>query len=64
MASPGNRSNQYPRLPAIDDEPHKTSMNNRIGVARFDLPEHLPPGAAADLPEEGHNAPDVENTKL
>jgi hypothetical protein len=23
----------------------------RIGVARLDLPEHLPPGAAADLPE-------------
>jgi predicted GH43/DUF377 family glycosyl hydrolase len=25
--------------------------DNRIGVARLDLPEHLPPGAAADPPE-------------
>jgi predicted GH43/DUF377 family glycosyl hydrolase len=24
--------------------------DNRIGVARLDLPEHLPPGAAADAP--------------
>jgi hypothetical protein len=25
--------------------------DNRIGVARLDLPENLPPGAAADPPE-------------
>jgi hypothetical protein len=26
-------------------------MNNRIGVARLDVPDFLPPGGVADLPE-------------
>ena len=38
--------------------------DNRIGVARLDLPEHLPPGAAADSPEARRNAPVLENSKL
>ncbi len=38
--------------------------DNRIGVARLDLPEHLPPGAAADSPEAACNTPVLENSKL
>ena len=37
--------------------------DNRIGVARLDLPEHLPPGAAADLPEATRNTPVLENLR-
>jgi predicted GH43/DUF377 family glycosyl hydrolase len=37
--------------------------DNRIGVARLDLPEHLPPGAAADLPEATRNTPALENLR-
>jgi predicted GH43/DUF377 family glycosyl hydrolase len=37
--------------------------DNRIGVARLDLPEHLPPGAAADPPEANCNAPVLENSR-
>ena len=37
--------------------------DNRIGVARLDLPEHLPLGAAADLPEAASNSPVLENSR-
>jgi predicted GH43/DUF377 family glycosyl hydrolase len=37
--------------------------DNRIGVARLDLPEHLPPGAAADQPEATRNTPVLENSR-
>jgi len=37
--------------------------DNRIGVARLDLPEHLPLGAAADSPEATIDAPDLEYSK-
>jgi hypothetical protein len=37
--------------------------DNRIGVARLELPERLPPGAAADPPETKCNAPDFETSK-
>jgi hypothetical protein len=37
--------------------------DNRIGVARLDLPEHLPPGAAADAPEATRNTPVLENSR-
>jgi predicted GH43/DUF377 family glycosyl hydrolase len=37
--------------------------DNRIGVARLDLPEHLPSGAAADLPEAAGNSPVLENSR-
>jgi predicted GH43/DUF377 family glycosyl hydrolase len=37
--------------------------DNRIGVARLDLPEHLPPGAAADPPEATARTLDLENSK-
>ena len=37
--------------------------DNRIGVARLDLPEQLPPGAAADPWEEMCNAPGIENSQ-
>jgi predicted GH43/DUF377 family glycosyl hydrolase len=37
--------------------------DNRIGVARLDLPEHLPPGAAADPPEAARNTPVLENSR-
>jgi predicted GH43/DUF377 family glycosyl hydrolase len=37
--------------------------DNRIGVARLDLPEHLPLGAAADPPEAARNTPVLENSK-
>jgi predicted GH43/DUF377 family glycosyl hydrolase len=36
---------------------------NRIGVARLDVPEHLPPGAAADPPEATRYTPEFENSK-
>ena len=38
--------------------------DNRIGVARLDLPEHLPAGAAADLADARCKAPDLENSRL
>jgi hypothetical protein len=37
--------------------------DNRIGVARLDLPKDLPPGAPADLPEASCNAPVLDNSK-
>jgi hypothetical protein len=37
--------------------------DNRIVVARLDLPEHLPPGAAADQPEATASALVLENSK-
>ena len=30
---------------------HQGMADNRIGVARLDMPEQLPPGAPADAPE-------------
>ena len=38
--------------------------DSRIGVARLDLPEQLPAGAAADQPEAKSNAPNFEKPKL
>lgn len=38
--------------------------DNRIGIARLDLPEHLPSGALADGPEAIRDAPDLEYSKL
>jgi predicted GH43/DUF377 family glycosyl hydrolase len=37
--------------------------DDRIGVARLDLPEHLPVGAAADPTEATCHAPDLEYSK-
>jgi mannose-6-phosphate isomerase len=36
---------------------------NRIGVARLNLPEHLPQGAAADSPEATRNTLVLENSR-
>jgi beta-1,2-mannobiose phosphorylase / 1,2-beta-oligomannan phosphorylase len=37
--------------------------DNRIGVARLDVPEYLPPGAAADPSEATRNTPVLENSR-
>jgi predicted GH43/DUF377 family glycosyl hydrolase len=37
--------------------------DNRIGVARLNVPENLPPGAAADPPETTRNTPVLENSR-
>jgi beta-1,2-mannobiose phosphorylase / 1,2-beta-oligomannan phosphorylase len=37
--------------------------DSRIGVARLDLPEHLPGGAAADSPQTTGNIPVLENSR-
>ncbi len=34
--------------------------DNRIGVARLDLPKHLPDGGTADAPDRTHRVPDFE----
>jgi predicted GH43/DUF377 family glycosyl hydrolase len=37
--------------------------DNRIGVARLDVPDFLPPGGTAEPPETRCAAPDIENSK-
>jgi hypothetical protein len=37
--------------------------DNRIGVARLDVPDFLPPGGTAEPPQARCAAPDIENSK-